>query len=172
MPVRIIKDPLEFVRSASIRHGKIAIVELTRLHDYLFNSTGELAFQVMGQVDENEKPGLRLEVRGTVQLICQRCLDQLTHHIDIKSYLILARNEMELQLADTDVSIDAILVVPELDLYDLIEDEVILGLSISARHTNNECSMLDPDPQNRQHLMNSNNQTANPFAALASLKKH
>lgn len=169
MSVRIVIDSLDFVRNAGERHGKIPLSEFKRLHSLLFDHGGELSFYVAGQYDENERPGLYLEIQGNMQLNCQRCLDRLSYHVDIQTFLLLAKNETELSQHDDDDISDAILAAPELDIVSLIEDEVMLDLSISVRHPDNECSMHSPAP-NKNHLIDQA-KNKHPFAALASLKK-
>ncbi len=169
MSVRFVIDPLDFVRNASIHHGKIPVLELARLHDLLFDKEGEVTYQISGCFDKNNKPSLHLEIKGEVHLSCQRCLDKLTHIIDLQSYLSLAKNEIELNQNDEEDTNDAILATAELDVPDLIEDEIILSLSISSRHPNGECKMHQQD-STEDGLMGKS-QSTHPFAALLSLKK-
>lgn len=169
MSVRIVIDSLDFVRNAGMRHGKIPLSEFKRLHSLLFDHGGELSFHVAGQYDENERPGLYLEIQGDMQLSCQRCLDKLAYRIDIQTFLLLAKTETELSQHDDNDALDAILAAPELDIISLIEDEVILDLSISVRHPDNECSMHSPAPNENNLIDQAKNE--HPFAALASLKK-
>lgn len=169
MSVRIVIDSLDFVRNAGVRHGKIPVVELTRLHDLLFDRSGELSFQVSGLFDENENPGLYLKIEGDMQLNCQRCLDKLTHHIDIKAFLLLAKDEEALNRLDDDDAFDAILAAPDLDIINLIEDEIMLSLAISVRHDEGECRPHFPATKHTRTSDDVKNK--HPFAALASLKK-
>ena len=84
--------------------------------------------------------------------------------LDLKADILLARDESELSRFDEDESVDGVLAVPEMDVLALIEDEIILSLPISARHSEGECSIGKPageDAVGREH----------PFAALATLKK-
>ncbi len=166
MSVRFVIDSLDFVRNESERHGKIHVAELTRLHSYLFDDDGELTYAVNGLLN-NGKPILRIAIKGTINLCCQRCLGKLEHALDVRSDLLLAKNESELQLYDEDDGIDCVLASIDMNVMALIEDEIILNLSISSRHPKDECS-----PES----LNSGNQTANalsdhPFAALTALKK-
>jgi len=169
MSVRLIIDPIDFVQNAGVRHGKIPVIDLVRLHDLLFDKEGELIYQISGRFDKNAKPGLQLEVKGKIHLSCQRCLEKLVCKIDLKTFLLLAKNEIELQLVDEDDTIDAILATPDLDVINLIEDEVILGLSISSCHADGECNPLKL--KSATDNLASKNQSANPFAVLATLKK-
>ena len=147
MSVRILIDSLDFVKNTGVRHGKIAIVELARLHDLLFDQSGELNFQVAGLFDKNENPRLYLEIQGDLQLNCHRCLDKLTRRIDIKASLLLAKDEEELSRFDDDDTFDAILAMPDLDVINLIEDEILLSLTISAHHDDGECHLHNSETE-------------------------
>ncbi len=167
MSVRFVIDSLDFVRNESERHGKIHVAELTRLHSYLFDDDGELTYAVTGLLNGNGKPILRIVINGTLNLCCQRCLGKLEHALGVQTDLLLAKNENELRLYDEDDKIDCILASNNMNVMTLIEDEIILNLSISSRHPKDKCS---------SESLNNSNQTTNalsdhPFAALAALKK-
>ncbi|MBX3616882.1 YceD family protein [Nitrosomonas sp.] len=170
MSVRFVIDPLDFVSNAGNRHDKIPLAELTRLHDLLFDMEGEITYHIDGRLDQNEKPGLQLRVNGKMHLRCQRCLDKLVHTVNLETFLLLAKNEFELSQADEDDSVDAILATPGLDVVDLVEEEVLLSLSISSRHAENECSTLKLKSTDNNDPP-GNPQSAHPFAALTTLKK-
>jgi uncharacterized protein len=54
-----------------------------------------------------------------------------------------------------------------MDVTDLIEDEIILSLSISSRHKEGECEIHDPE----RYKMREETNSENPFAVLKALKK-
>ncbi|MBL0011556.1 MAG: DUF177 domain-containing protein [Nitrosomonas sp.] len=169
MSVRFVIDPLDFVQSAGIHRGKIPVDVLVRLHDFLFDKEGELIYQISGQFDKNEKPGLQLEIIGKIHLSCQRCLEKLSHEVDLQTFLVLAKTEAELDQTDEDDTVDAILSTPDMDVVSLIEDEIILSLPISSRHADGECSIQELESINDN--LTSKKQSAHPFAALIALKK-
>ncbi len=170
MSVRFVIDSLDFVYNARTHHGKIPLAGLLRLQDYLFEDTvptGTLSYQISGKHDARGKPNLTISVEGEIYLCCQRCLGRLRHTLDLRTALLVARNESELSQADKDESVDAILATSDLDVLNLIEDEIILSLSISSRHLEGECEIHKPKAQ-------ENNTAAikeNPFSALAAFKK-
>ncbi len=84
---------------------------------------------------------LHLEIRGDVDLTCQRCLGGLTHEVAIERDVYLARNDAELERrdADPDSSGDVILMGSKLSLIDLVEDEVLLGLPLTPMHAPGVC---------------------------------
>jgi len=168
MSVRFVIDSLDFVRNERVRRGKIHAAELARLQSYLYDDNGELVYTVKGCYSNNGKPILRLVISGDINLCCQRCLGKLEHTLDLQADLLIARDETELQLYDENDEIDSILASVDMDVVMLIEDEIILSLSISSFHPKDECSL---------DSLNSGNQTTDkalldhPFAALAALKK-
>lgn len=164
MAVPIVIDSLDFACKAEVCRGKIAIAGFQRLQDYLVNNFGELGYAVIGVLDANGRPVLRVDIQGVVNLQCQRCLEELEHVLDIHTELLLAQNEQELQRFDEDESVDCILAQHDMDVLSLIEDEIILGLPVSPRHEQSECM-----PGGRED--GKTTRETSPFAALAVLKK-
>jgi len=167
MSVRLVIDPLEFVRKAEVRHGKIAIAEFVRLQDYLHENHGDILYQVSGILDHDDKPHLHIKIEGEIQLCCQRCLGRLSRLLDIDTVLLLVQTEQELEMNDANESIDAILADVDMDVFHLIEDEIILSLSISSRHEEGSCEIHYPKQLNGTELPD----VKNPFAILSALKK-
>ena len=82
---------------------------------------------------------MHLIVHGEVELTCQRCLGGMQHAIEIDRVVFLARNETELERLDALPDSDAIMVGESLNLVDLVEDEVLLGLPLAAMHAEGKC---------------------------------
>lgn len=161
----VIKLP-DFIREEDQCSGKLSLVELTRLRDYLYSTDGELAFKVLGKLNDARKPVLSISVNGEIKLCCQRCLDELPHTLDLQTTLLLAKDEIELNQYDEDDTVDAILSTPTIDVANLIEDELILNLSISSRHPEGMCHAQKHTEQDT-----SGAQSDHPFAVLEKLKK-
>ncbi len=167
MSARFVIDTFDFVRNAGEHYGKIPLVELDRLRDYLSNNDGELAYNINGILDEDRRPALHIAVKGNLHLRCQRCLGKLVHILDLQTKLLLVNNEVELDQYYEDDSVDAILATPSIDVWHLIEDEIILGLPVSSRHRENECEIRNQVENNKANKK----QSEHPFAALAALRK-
>lgn len=159
----LIIDALDFAHHAGAHHGKIAVSEFERLHDYLAVNSGELQYAVTGALDKDAKPVLQITVRGAITLRCQRCLGELEHKLDLSTVLRLAKNERELVRLDDDESVDSILAARDTDVLTLIEDEILLSLPSSPRHNEGECSIADLEGRGIAR--------EKPLAALAGLKK-
>ncbi len=164
MSARFVINLLDFVRDSGIHHGKIPLAELKRLQDYLFDNTNELIYTVSGRLNKDSKPTLQISIKGEINLYCQRCLDKMIHTIDLETNLLLVESEAELCQHDEEDSIDAILATPNIDVWVLVEDEIILNLPMTSYHQEGTCKI--------NHLAkNSAEQLTHPFAALTALKK-
>lgn len=164
MSVSFVIDSLDFVRNAGMRHGKIPLSQLARLQSYLFDNHGELLFTISGLIDEDNRPMLQISIQGQLNLCCQRCLDKLVYPLDLKANLLLVNDEAEFDQYDDDDTVDCVLAASDMDVLMLIEDEIILSLSISSRHQDDECSI-------NNSLMGDKLSSVHPFAKLAELKK-
>lgn len=171
MSVRFVIPPLDFVRNAGVHCDKIPVFEFARLRNLLFDDDGVVTYQISGYSDKNNRPNLRLEVKGEIHFRCQRCLDKLTHVVELQAFLRLVKNEAELNQADNDDTIDAILATSELDVFDLIEEEIILSLPISSHHPDGKCTLNQPKSTESESNSVNRSQAAHPFAALAKFKK-
>ncbi len=169
MSARFVINSRDFAKGSGKHYDTIPVPELMRLRDWLFDDQGSLTYEISGYVDKNNQLHLSLKISGTINLSCQRCLEKLTHTVDLQPLLLLVNNEEELDLVNGDDNIDAILGTSELDVIDLIEEEIILSLSISSRHPEGECSTNSPKASKTGFNEQSN--SAHPFAVLAKFKK-
>lgn len=165
MSDQLVIDTLDFVRNAGSLRGRVCPCDLERLQDYLADKAGELVYSIEGLFDHQDRPMLRIAVSGTVNLSCQRCLEQLEHALELESELLLARNEDELCRYDENVTVDAIMASTALDILTLIEDEIILSLPNSPRHQDVACLTTSKLEIYRAVT------DEHPFAALATLKQ-
>ena len=128
-------DGLQFARSGRERRGVVSMGRLPRLAQ-LQGSTEGLEYHLRGGRASSGKPCLRLAVRGSVKLPCQRCLDPIQVPIAVDAELQLAESVREISEADDEI--DRVLASRNMDVAGLVEDEVILALPMAARH--DECA--------------------------------
>ncbi|MDD5330128.1 MAG: YceD family protein [Sulfuricella sp.] len=133
---------------------------MDRLRDLLLSGEGELEYVLTGRRGENGKLYLDCDVRGLLQLTCQRCLDALAYPLRVESELELAEGE---QSQDAEELTDVIEADPALDVLALIEDEVLLALPMAPTHSPKECKA---DANASQAKL----EKKNAFSALAALK--
>jgi uncharacterized protein len=132
-------DPLRFCKLAQTWEVDSDLSEFPRLVPEFTH--GQLYCRVTGRTDRHQGCVLHVEIRGEVDTTCQRCLGRLTQELAIACDVALARDEAELERrnAESESSVDAILMSARLSLIELIEDEVLLGLPLAPMHAPGVC---------------------------------
>lgn len=161
MSDRPVIDSLEFARERRKIADVAPVAELQRLHDQLCDTSGALEYTLEGGLDPRGRPQLRLTVRGPLQLRCQRCLAALREPLDVASDLLLG-DERQAAAETGDDEPDWIVASRALDVWGLVEDEVLLALPLAPRHEDGACVAADAA---------AGQENASPFAALASLRR-
>lgn len=126
-------DGLQFARKAEVRQGRLDLPDLPRLAEMRCSTEG-LYYRVSGAMNARGKPCLRVGISGLLQLVCQRCVGPLPHHVAVEVELVLSEDLREIEEADDDM--DRVLATRRMDLGQLVEDEVILSLPMVPRHEN------------------------------------
>ena len=135
MSPRIVIDSAVFAREASLLQGELPIANLTRLLDLLVDSTGCLRYVVEGKLGPRNRPQLLLKLDGVLSVCCQRCLEGIDYPVVVRSVLEFVNDEEDLTQEEIeDDSKDFLPAQKELDVVELIEDEIILGLPSAPRH--------------------------------------
>ncbi|HZM46044.1 MAG TPA: YceD family protein [Burkholderiales bacterium] len=161
---RTVIASLEFARTGQTLGGSLAVAELTRLQDSLYDTLGLVDFAVQGGYDSRGRPTLRLDVSGTLHLKCQRCLGQLDFPLRLASTLLLASAAEAAASRLDEEEVEWIEASPELDVGALVEDEIILCLPYSPRHAEEVCPAGRPDP--------GGDASRSAFAKLAALRRN
>ena len=157
-------DPARFARDGGHLRGSVSPARLPRLAGELFDEQGVVDYAVKGLLTHKDEPALRVELTVDLGLACQRCMERLPLKLDVARTLVLSRHLGELDsVADEDDDVDAIPLVPALDVMDLIDQEVMLSLPIAPRHADGACEArpegeVDSTP-------------ASPFSVLSRLKR-
>lgn len=131
---------------------------------------------------EGRQPYLRLAIHGSAWLECQRCLAPYEQAFDVEAnYRIVATEEEADEFPLDDDEVEVIVGSRHFDLIDLIEEELLLSLPLVPKH--------DVCPEVHESLASGadgadgvdsvddvpeqeiEQERANPFAALGSLKK-
>lgn len=133
-------DSLEFARSEQQLRGTLPVASLKRLEDVLFDTAGNLDYQLSGTRDKRKRAQLALSITGRLHLQCQRCLGLLDYPVDVASVLLLVpRGAQPEEDIDDPEAPNAIEASAELDLAGLIEDEVLISLPLAPRHPERAC---------------------------------
>ncbi|EIC13155.1 hypothetical protein KKB_07469 [Kingella kingae PYKK081] len=161
---RILIEPQAFVIKQENLRGKVLLNDLDKRvwsHDFTELSS-ELAYTLQGGVDRWQRPFLTFTLSGSLPLQCQRCMQPVHFALDENVRIVLFENEESLDEAVlADEELEGMLLEAELDVFSLIEDQILMALPFSPKH--DDCGNADLDAVNQ-------NKT-NPFAVLAGLKK-
>ncbi|WP_211172354.1 YceD family protein [Massilia forsythiae] len=157
-------DAFEFCRNDGHREGVTPVAEMSRLAADCADKSGSISWTIQGGKTKQGYPSLTLAVAGTVQLVCQRCLQPFGHDIDSSTMLVLGKDDAdadEIEEILDDESIDVIVGSHACDIRDLLEDEALLALPQAPKHE------VCPDTKLMDGLKS---EKVSPFAALKSLK--
>ena len=83
-------DGFEFASAGATKQGVWPLRDFPRLRDMLATEAGEVRYEIKGERDERGRPALRLQVRGTLMLRCQRCLEPMPFEVRTDETLVLA----------------------------------------------------------------------------------
>lgn len=164
MHARPFIDSLDFASNGQQISGVVLVAELSRLADILSDQAGELSYVVRGARDKHSVPKLLLSLDGGCHLVCQRCLQSMDYQIQVSTSVML-RDQATLDLldeAEVEEEYESILAEEHLDVWNLLEDEIILSLPFAPKHDVGVCKAAKQvKPQVDE---------SHPFAALAKLK--
>lgn len=154
----MIINNLEFAQKQQKLDDQFAITTLKRLAQTLSleshnASQNSIYFELVGETERFRQPSLRLRIKTNLPVICQRCLDQMLIPMDLNlQYLI---SDVAIESLDDSDDIDWVEADKEMDLYKLIEDELLLAMPIAPTHENN-CAKVSMQ----------SGEKPNPFAVL------
>jgi uncharacterized protein len=128
-------DGFEFASAGAAQQGVWPLSGFARLRDLLASDAGEVEYALQGTRDARGRPSLRVSVRGTLRLRCQRCLEPMPFKVQAEDLLVLAATQAEIDAEPADASApDRVVASKEMAVRDLIEDQLILELPYAARH--------------------------------------
>jgi uncharacterized protein len=160
--VHRLEDPFAFARAGGSRSGRIAIAAMPRLQDRIAGRDGMVSYQLRGRLDQRQRPLLELEVAGAPHMRCDRCLARLDFPLQLASRVLLAEaGAAQPEDADDPEAPEWIEAGQELDVLELVEDEILLGLPYSVRHGDGKCSDWSSE--------GGRGGKVSPFSTLASL---
>ncbi|MBP6344583.1 MAG: DUF177 domain-containing protein [Neisseriaceae bacterium] len=158
-------DPKAFAQSAQSVEEEVPVAQLDERvskHEFIVNHDGVCSFSLKGGVDKWQRAYLDLTVQAHFSLTCQRCMQPTAFVLDESARIVLFDDEASLDEAMLqDPDLDGILYEPELNVYSLVEDQIIMALPFSPMH----------DDCDNEQLAKVNRDKPNPFAVLAGLRK-
>ena len=128
-------DAAEFAAAGAKQQGVLPLSGFPRLRDVLASDAGEIAYEIEGARDSRGRLGLRIRVRGSVPLRCQRCLEPMAYAVSSDELLVLAASQAEIDAEPAGVDApDRVVAANDMPVSDLVEDELILAVPYAPRH--------------------------------------
>lgn len=161
---RILIEPHVFCEKGETLCGDVALLALDEraLVPDIADKSAMLNYTVVGGRDRWQRLFLDVSLRGSLKLICQRCMQAMPFEVDETAHIVLFDDEAGLDAAMlADAELEGMLLQTEMDVGSILEDQLILALPFSPMH--DVCDNADLDAANRNK--------PNPFAVLAGLKK-
>jgi uncharacterized protein len=167
-------DVSAFARAGAVLSGQDALSKFDRLMqecdargaDRLVQWTarGALLTDVAGQV----QAWLHLKAQASLPLTCQRCLEPADIALAVDRSFRFVATEAQAEAEDEEAEEDVLALRDDLNLYDLIEDELLMALPVVPRHEAcpGEVKLAVQDPD----FAAASEAKPNPFATLAALK--
>ncbi|MCC7080244.1 MAG: DUF177 domain-containing protein [Burkholderiales bacterium] len=155
-------DALRFAREGQRLVGELDLAAMPRLHDSVVEATGRVHYVLSGLTDRSGDPVIEVNVRGTIPLLCQRCLERMDYALDRTTRLALVAEVARLpDVAEEAPDTEAIAAEDVSNVADLIEQEVLLGLPLAPMHAQTCIAARIADDARIE----------SPFAALRTLKQ-
>lgn len=165
-------DALKLCQQRAQVSGAVGLTDLPRVAAQLHTVEGKAQAELVFDVDEQARRTIKGRIQASLQLVCQRCLESITVTVQPELSLALVWNDE--QAGNLPRWLDPVLMEePELDLYGIVEDELLLAMPLVASHEKGACS---PPPvsavptDSGKSVGESAEKKENPFQVLASLK--
>ena len=143
--------------------GKIEISDLARLSEFLLSDSTEIAVEFNFYQSEYDIPAVEGRIKTRLTVECQRCLKAMEIPLDMEFKLLI--NASDDLIADTHLdSVDC--EEGKLDIFEVVEDELILELPLVTMHDDMTCNKFWPAQEESSELVTEEN----PFSVLAKLK--
>ncbi len=161
------------VRQAAVRgvtvSGVLKPLDLKRFRPLLADDEGAISAQFSFSRDEENRYLMRVSVEADVVVACQRCLEDLPEHLSCDSTLAIVWTDEEAAHVPRQMEPLVVMETPS-NLWDLVEEELILALPPFSYHDTDECrkktaAYSDPTPKE-----DDGEEKPNPFNVLAQLK--
>ncbi|HEB98262.1 MAG TPA: DNA-binding protein [Thiotrichales bacterium] len=161
-------DPVAMVRAGREFSGRLALAGMPRLLERVrTDRAGEFEVDLRFGTSDAGTDYVSGHIRGSLELTCERCLEAMSHEVDIGFQLALVESEALVERIPEEFE-PLVYGDEQLALKELIEDEILLSLPMFARHEAEKC----PGPPLGQGEEQEAEEPGKrqPFAVLKDLK--
>lgn len=163
-------DPIKNAQKQSIYDGLYLAHEMKRFSSSVVEVSTNIPVKVEFAKDAQGLTYFKGHISADVQLVCQRCNQPFEYSVYTEfSFAPVQGNDDEELIPDVydPVQVDD---HGEIDLFQVLEDELILALPIVALHSQDDCTVKAEDLQFGE--IEPEPERENPFAVLKELKRN
>ncbi len=143
--------------------GHIDLLDLPRLGELLASRQGEIAVKFEFLSSDYAIPMVSGKLHCSLQIKCQRCLQSMPNDLELDFSLLIDAADDIVRESSLDTLYSE---AGYIDVFEVIEDEIILALPLVAMHKNDSCNEhWQVAEQNREPAVREN-----PFSVLKDLK--
>lgn len=132
-------DAYRLAADRAVVEGRVDAHALQRVADLLSDGPATIGWRIEGFTDASGRPALRIALKGTVPLTCQRCLAEFAWSVDHATEVLLARDEKKVAALDALSSLEVVHASGPIDALALVEDELVLTVPFAPRHPEGAC---------------------------------
>ena len=160
-----IVDPRRSAEQGISYREAVSLDDLPRINEFA-SSVSPIDVELDFSRDEQYRIRVIGRVKGQVQLQCQRCMGDVDTDFDQQINLMVVWNDEQSKAVPRDI--DPWEVDEQANLYELIEDEILLALPVVARHPEGQCEA--PEIPNQVEIEPEEGRQK-PFEILKALTK-
>jgi len=169
-------DPFRLAEVGRLYDGTISLRQMKRLAPLLEDtgiaSNDEVSLSLAFDKNDDGVHYLSGMITGKVNLLCQRCLNQMEFTISVDLMIAFLVSEFDGEKLGGEFEPYIVSNTPIM-LSDIIEDELILALPSIPKHEETQCSeqLLHVTHTRSDTVLSEKNQDSNPFSVLKDLNK-
>lgn len=160
------------VRKAAARgvsiQGALKPHDLQRFGELLASGEGSIHADLVCSRDEENRYLVKVGLDAEVAVTCQRCLEAMPAKVASENTLAVVWTDEEARHLPK--HLDAVICDEACDLWELVEDELILALPAFSNHSNEDCNKILVDLSQPATPEVAKSDKPNPFDVLAQLK--
>jgi uncharacterized protein len=161
------------VRKAAVRgidvSGILKPLQLKRFRPLLSSEEGNIAIEMAFSRDGENRYLLQVRIEADIVVTCQRCLEAMPEHLSCVNTLAIVWTDEE--AVSLPRHLDPLVVSDSTcNLWDVVEEELILALSPFSYHALEGCSLMIADLREPHPQPDARRDKPNPFEALGNLK--
>jgi DUF177 domain-containing protein len=161
------------VRQAAVRgvavSGILKPQYLLRFRPLLAGDEGNISSEIVFSRDEERRYLMQVVIEADVMVTCQRCLEAMPEHLSSESTLAIVWTDEEATHVPRHLEPLVVEDAP-CDLWEVVEDELILALPSFSYHVTDDCKMKIAAFSDPVQDTGPGQEKSNPFNVLAQLK--